>query len=162
MNTITISNDLLNKELKDTILSYAGEYVEDYQIEFKEGNIYLDLYLQVKALGPILAKYKLEVLDFNFNTFEHSLKLSYSESVKSTGNIAQNMMVKAMGLRSETFLQTALEMINHPAINAKDKSCSLDLEQLINIPNNGLLSKLNIKYLESRDNYLKLSFGIDI
>ena len=35
MNTITISNDLLNKELKDTILSYAGEYVEDYQIEFK-------------------------------------------------------------------------------------------------------------------------------
>ncbi|NLY71584.1 MAG: hypothetical protein GX076_07945 [Clostridiales bacterium] len=160
MNTITISNDLLNKELKDTILSYAKPYVEDFHIEFKEGYIFLDLYLQVKALGPILAKYRLKVLDFNFNSLEHTLKLSYSETVKSTGNVAQSMMVKLIGLRSQTFLQTAVEMLNRPAIRANDKSCSIDLEQLINIPD--VLSMLNIKYIDSRDDCLQLSFGIDI
>jgi hypothetical protein len=159
-NTITISENLINNTLKDKVLSSsAGDYLKDYKVSFSQGYVFLDLKLSIKTLGPLAAKYRIEVVDLIFRQGNHILIADYIEDIQSQGGIAQAMMLKAAGLKGGTYLQTALSMAKVEGIKADEKSCSLDLEQLLDL-NNRLGSMLVLKYLDSRNGEMKLAYDI--
>ena len=159
-NIITVSEDLINKTLRQKILSSpAGDYITDYKITFSRGYIYLELNLQVKTLGALTAKYRIEVVDLIFKPGSHVIIADYLEDVSSAGGLAQSMMLKAVGLKGGTFLQTVVGMTNPPGIRLDAKSCSIDLEQLLNL-NNDLASILLVEYLDCRDGMLHLAYQL--
>ncbi len=159
-NLFTISEDLVNRSLRQKILSSpAGEYITHYRVTFSGGYIYLTLDLQVKTLGAITAKYRLEIVDLTFKPGTHRVIADYVEDVNSTGGFAQNMMLKAAGLKGGTFLQMVVNMTNPPGIKVDAKSCSINLEQLLNL-NNHLISMLTLEYGDSRDGMLQLAYQL--
>ncbi len=159
-NIITLSEDLINKDFRQKVLSSpAGDYITDYKVAFSGGYLYLDLSLQVKTLGALSAKYRLEVADLVFKPGNHKIIADYVEDVSSEGGFAQTMMLKAVGLKGGTFLQTAVSMANPPGIKADAKSCSMDLEQLYPL-NEVLASNLVLEYLDCRDGMLQLSYRL--
>lgn len=159
-NIITISEDLINRSLRQKILSSpAGEYINHYKIAFSGGYIYLTLDLQVKTLGALTAKYRLEVADLIFKPGSHRIIADYVEDVNSKGGFAQSMMLKAAALKGGTFLQMVVNMTNPPDIEVDAKSCSINLEQLLNL-NNDLTSMLTLEYGDSRDGMLQLTYQL--
>ncbi len=159
-NIITVSENMINETLRKKILSSpAGEYIRDYKVTFSQGYIYLNLNLQVKTLGALTAKYRIEVVDLIFKPGSHVLIADYLEDVSSSGGLAQNMMLKAVALKGGTFLQTVIGMTNPPGIKLDAKSCSVDLEQLLNF-NHELSSMLTLSYLDSRNGMLQLAYQL--
>ncbi len=159
-NIITISEDLVNNTLKRKLLSSsAGEYITGYRITFSQGYIYLDLNLRIKTLGPLAAKYRLEVVDFSFRPGSHKIIADYVEDVRSTGSLMQGMMLKAAAKKGSTFLQAVIAMTNPPGIKADAKSCSIDLEQLLKLSNEAA-SMLVLKYEGSRDGTLRFEYQL--
>ncbi|MGI6728467.1 MAG: hypothetical protein ACOX4P_07970 [Anaerovoracaceae bacterium] len=159
LSTISISEDLVNRDLRQLILSYVGSYITDYTVYFSGNFIFLDLKLQIKTLGPISARYKLNIINFTFNQQAHIIEFAYEEDVQSTSNPLQGMLVKAMGLTQGTFLQKAIALTNPPGIRADSKNCSIDLEQFLNL-NQGHVSKLSLNYLDSYNRTLQFAFRI--
>jgi hypothetical protein len=161
-NIITVSEDLINRALKQKVLSSpAGDYIRDYRVMFSRGYIYLELDLQVKTLGRITAKYRLEIVDLIFKPGSHRIIADYMEDVSSSGSLTQNMMLKAVGLKGGTFLQTVVGMTNPPGIRLDSKSCSIDLEQLLDL-NNDLISMLTLEYHHCRDGMLQLTYQLTL
>lgn len=158
-STISLSEDLVNRELRNRILSAAGGYLTDYRVSFSGGSIYLELALKIKTIGDITANYLLKITGFRFDRNAHKIELSYQEDVRSAGGPIQAMMLKALGLAGGTWLQKALSMANPPGITADEKSCSVDLEQLLDL-NNDWLKQLALSYMDSRDGALKLTFHL--
>lgn len=159
-NIITISEDLINRSLRRKILSSpAGDYIMDYKVTFSGGYVYVVLDLKIKTLGALTAKYRLEIADLVFRPGTHRLIADYMEDVNPTGGFAQSIMLKAASLKGGTFLQMAVNMTNPPGIRADAKSCSIDLEQLLNF-NNDLASMLTLEYRDSRDGMLQLAYQL--
>lgn len=159
-NTITVSDDLLNMNLRKTILaSPIGEYVKDYKVTFAQGYIYVDLNLNIKTLGFLIARYRIEIVDLDFRPGCHILIADYAEDVKpaSGGGFVQGMMLKAASLKGGTFLQSLISMSNPPGIKADEKSCSIDLKQLLSLDDR-LTSVLALKYIDCRNGLLKFSY----
>lgn len=159
MNIISISNELINNNLKNRLLSLAKPYLIDYSVDFSDGHICLDLRLRIKTIGDLTAKYMIKVADFTFNEQYHTVRFNFLEDVKSDGNPMQKIMLKAAGLKDSTFLQTAAAMLNPPGITVEGKSCSVDFDQFVDLKN-GILSKISLQYLDSRSGTLQLSFNI--
>jgi hypothetical protein len=160
-NTITFSEELLNAKFKNTIISSPlGTYLKDYKINFSDGFIYLDLSLNIKTLGHINAKYKLEITDLTFKPGAHILILDYIESVSSTGSLAQNMMLKAASLKGGTFLQTAINTANTKGIRADAKSCFIDISQVLRLDKR-IASSLSLSYVDCRNGSLILSYDLN-
>jgi hypothetical protein len=158
-NRISISAELINRDLRDRVLSSAAPYLKEYHVNFGEGMIYLTAKLEVKTLGELTAAYRIKVEELKFDSRAHTLLLSYQEDVKSNGGPAQSLMLKAMGLKTGTFLQKALNMAKPAGIVANEKSCSINLDQLFEL-NHPFISGLSLSYLDSRDDTLWLSYGI--
>lgn len=161
ISTLSLSEDLINRDLRERIIVSVGSYVSDYYVSFSGGRIFLDLNLHVKALGNLSAKYMLEVLDFRFDKESHFIKLSYQEDIKSRGGPMQGIMLKAAGFTGGTFLQKALSITKLPGVWADEKSCSINLEQLFDLKK-GILSDLEAHYLDSRNGLLQFSFFFSI
>ncbi|MGI6733267.1 MAG: hypothetical protein ACOX4J_03730 [Anaerovoracaceae bacterium] len=161
-NIITVSEELINKTARKKVLSSpAGDYIRDYKVMFSGGYIYLELDIQVKTLGNITAKYRLEIVDLIFKPGSHRIIADYVEDVSSAGSLVQNMMLKAVGLKGGTFLQTVVGMTNPPGIRLDSKSCSIDLEQLLDF-NNDFFSMLTLEYLDCRDGMLQLTYQLTL
>jgi hypothetical protein len=158
-NRISISTDLINRDLRDRILSYAAPYLKEYHVNFGEGMIYLTAKLEVKTLGELTASYRIKVEELIFHSKAHTLLISYQEDVKSNGGLAQSLLLKAVGLKSGTFLQTALDMAKPIGVTANQKSCSIDLDQLFKLESDFLFG-LSLQFMDSRDDTLWLSYGI--
>lgn len=159
-NIIGISEDLINKSLRDKVLSSpAGNYISDYSIGFSQGYIFLKLNLHIKTLGPLTANYRLEISDLTFRPGTHILILDYIEDVSSAGGFAQNMMLKAAGLKGGTFLQNVLAMANPPGIRADSKSCTIDLRSLLQL-NDSLATILTLEYMDARNEQLTLAYKL--
>ncbi|MDI9492941.1 MAG: hypothetical protein QM289_00365 [Bacillota bacterium] len=161
-NIITVSEDFINKSLREKILSSpAGDYISDYKVMFSGGYIYLELALHVKTLGSIAAKYRLEIVDLVFRPGDHRLVVDYTEDVSSAGSLVQSLILKVAGLKGGTFLQTVVGMANPPGIRADSKSCSVDLEQLINFDSE-FFFMLILEYLDCRDGMLQMTYQLTL
>lgn len=159
-NTITISEDLINIDLRGKVLSSpAGDYLKDYKISFSQGFIYLNLKLHVKTLGALSAKYRVEIIDFTFKPGSHIVIADYVEDVSSDGGFAQSMMLKAASLKGETFLQMLVNMSGPMGIKADGKSCSIDLTKLLKL-DKGLTDLLILEYDDCRNGLLRLSYRL--
>ena len=158
-NSIAIAEDLVNLDLRAKILSAAGAYVTDYKATFTGGYIFLDLSLNIPKIGALSAKYRLKVMDLTFHKTAHTLYADYDEDVKPAGGAMQAMLLKAAGLGGGTWLQKALSMANIAGIRADEKSCSVDLEQLLDLKK-GIIPNLELQYIDSRDGALHLNYGV--
>jgi hypothetical protein len=158
-NTIWLSEDLVNHDLREKFLSAASPYVSDYHVTFSGGYIFLDLSLNIKTIGQLSAKYRLKVMDLTFHQKSHTLYVDYDEDVRPAGGAMQSMLLKAAGLGSGTYLQKALSMVKVSGIRADAKSCSVDLEQLIDL-SKGFFPNIELQYADCRDGALCLNYGI--
>lgn len=158
-NKLILSADFVNRDLRERILRAAHPYLKDYQVQFHGGFVTLTARLEVKTLGELTAYYQLKIEELKFHSKAHTLHVSYQEDVKSNGNLTQTLMLKAVGLKSGTFLQTILGMAPVKGVIANQKSCSIDLEQLVDLKR-PFLSELALTYLDSRDDTLILSYGL--
>lgn len=158
-NKISISADLINHNLKETLLSLAKPYLTGYQVHFGEGFLYFSANLSVKTLGELSVHYRLAIEELVFHKSRHTVLVSYQEDVRSNGSLAQSLMLKAVGLKGGTFLQTALEISKVSGFTANQKSCSMDLDQLLDF-NRPFLSTLSLQYLDARDDALWLTYSL--
>lgn len=158
-STLSLSENLVNLELKERILAATGDYVTAYQVAFSGGAIDVNLALTIPKLGDVAAKYRLEVLDFKFDREGHRVTLAYQEDVRPAGGPLQAFMLKAFGLTGGTWLTKALALANLNGITADEKSCSVDLEQLLDLSNEWV-RQLALNYVDSRDGLLKLEFRL--
>ena len=154
---LAVPENLINRDIKMLIMDQAGEYLNDYELLFLQGAMFLDLDLSVKQLGRIKAKYMLSVTRFDFHDKVHQIGFSYREDIKSEGNFMQNMALKAAGLKG-SYLQTAAEMLKQSWLQVEQDSIVINLDALEftqKIP-----PALNIGYISSEDGILKLRFNI--
>lgn len=154
---LAIPEKIINRDIKMLIMDKAGPYLNDYELLFNQGAIFVDLDIDAKQLGRLKARYMLNVTEFDFQGSTHKLRFSYREDVRSEGNFVQNMAVKAAGLKG-SFLQMAAEMMKADFIQVEKDSISIDLDALKfaeKIP-----PELNIGYVSSEDGVLKLRFHI--
>ncbi|MEG1930961.1 MAG: hypothetical protein RR131_07455 [Anaerovorax sp.] len=129
---LSIPQNLLNRDFKMEIMDRAGDYIDDYQVLFDSGSIFLQVALNVNQLGRINAKYKLTLDQFTCNNTGHKLCFTYYEDVKSQGNMMQSMALKAAGIKG-SYLKTALEFSKAPflsAVKATDSMLLIDLDCL--------------------------------
>ena len=154
---LAIPENLINRDIKMLIMDQVGESVNDYELLFLQGAMFLDLDLNVKQLGRIKAKYMLNVARLDFHDKIHQIGFSYREDIKSEGNFMQNMALKAAGLKG-SYLQTAAEMMKLNWLQVEKDSIAIDLDVLEfaqKIP-----PALNVGYISSEDGILKLKFHI--
>lgn len=154
---LAVPENLINRDIKMLIMDQAGEYLNDYELLFHQGAIFLDLDLSIKQLGRIKAKYMLDITRLDFHDRIHQIGFSYREDIKSEGNFMQNMALKAAGLKG-SYLQTAAEMLRLSWLQVEKDLISIDLDALEfaqKIP-----PALNIGYISSEDGILKLKYNI--
>jgi hypothetical protein len=158
-NMIFLSEDLINHDLREKFLSAAGAYISDYHISFNGGYIFLDAAINIKTIGQLTAKYRLKIMDLTFHSRSHTLYIDYDEDVRPAGGPMQAMLLKAAGLAGGTYLQKALSMSNIKGVRADAKSCSVDLEQLIDL-SKGFVPNIELQYSDCRDGALSLTYGV--
>lgn len=154
---LAVPENLINRDIKMLVMDQVGEYVNDYELLFLQGAVFLDLDLNVKQLGRIKAKYMLNVTRLDFHDKVRQIGFSYREDIKSEGNFMQNMALKAAGLKG-SYLQTAAEMLKQDWLQVEKDSIAIDLDALEfakKIP-----PALNVDYVSSEDGILKLKFNI--
>lgn len=158
-STISISEDLINRQLKNHISSIIGKYLSNYSVSFSGGTIYVSLSINAKALGMISAKYRLKILDFKFDRDCHRVKLTYREDVSSKEGPIQALMLKAAGMTGGNWLQRLITVAKLSGITADENSCSINFEQLLSFDNEWI-RQIILYYIDSRDGMLKLGFCI--
>lgn len=154
---LAIPQEVLNRDLKMLIMEQASDFLNDYQVFFENGSIYLDLNLTVSQLGRVNAKYMLIIDRFVFNQQEHSLSCFFKEDVKSEGNFVQSMALKAAGLKG-SYLQTAVEFGKLDFIQASKDNVAINLDKLDfmeKIPPN-----LQLDYVSCENGLLKFKFSL--
>ena len=154
---ISISQDIINRDLKMFIMEKFAENLNDYLILFDNSAIFIDLDLNIKQLGRIKAKYMLVIDEFLFHEQCHKIKFTYREDVKSEGNFVQNMAIKAAGLKG-TYLQTAVDISNLDFIEADKESFTIGIDKID--VNKKIPPSLNLVYTSSENEILKLHFNI--
>ena len=158
-SSLRLTEYLLNHDLKHYVMDYAGEYIDAYQLSFSQGNIDLSVKLSIKTIGEINAVYRLTVTDFRFSPSSHAIRFDYLEDVRSGGNIGQNLLLKAFKLQKGTVLRSILALKQLPGITADETSCSVDLEQLVDLSKDPW-SRIELRYGDSRNGILELFFSI--
>jgi len=158
-SSLRLSEHLLNNELKHYAMDYAGEYIDTYQLGFSQGHIDLFVKLNIKTIGEVNATFRLTVTDFRFSSSVHTVHFDYLEDVRSGGNIGQNLLLKAFKLQKGTVLQSVLALKQLPGITADETSCSVDLEQLVDLSKDPW-NRMDLRYGDSRNGILELYFSI--
>ena len=115
----------------------------------------------LKPWAVLRQKYRLEIVDLVFRPGDHRLVVDYTEDVSSAGSLVQSLILKVAGLKGGTFLQTVVGMANPPGIRADSKSCSVDLEQLINFDSE-FFFMLILEYLDCRDGMLQMTYQLTL
>lgn len=157
---LCLHQDLLNKELYPLIVSRAMPYVSCYDISFSQNMIFVDLDLNVKQLGPLKAFYMIQVSEFVFEPEKRSIRLTFREDVKSTGNAMQAMMFKtAKNLLSTSFLEKAVSMARIPGIKIQGDQLILWPDSMA-LPANAkrILDQAALSYVRSEENRLVFRF----
>lgn len=155
---LPISQDILNRDLKMTVMENASSFLNDFHVIFDQGCIYLDLDANGKQLGRIKAKYMLMIDDFVFGEKTHRIGFNYREDVKSEGNFMQNMAIKAAGLKG-SYLQTAVDLAKLDFIHVDKEYATIDLEQIDAIKK--IPPALNLFYVNCENGILKLKFSLE-
>ncbi|WP_027399747.1 hypothetical protein [Anaerovorax odorimutans] len=152
---LAIPQDLFNKDLKMLIMDKATPYLDDYNIIFSNGTVFIDATLNLKQLGEINAKYMLTIEDFTFNNLTHQITFNYQEDVKSLGNMVQSLALKTAALKGP-YLKTAIEMSNISFAEVHGNLITLNLDDINFIKK--IPSEIELKYVSSLDGILKFSF----
>lgn len=158
-SSLTITEDLVNSDLRETLLSLASPYLTDYRVAFREGSIDLTLEGEFKAAGPVTAVFRIRIADLRFGAAGHKVLFDYEEDVRSRGNLGQGLLLKAFKLQKGTVLRSAVALSGLPGISADEKSCSVDLEQLLDLDKDPW-KHLDLSYGDSRGGVLRLFFSI--
>ena len=98
-NMIWLSEDLINRDLREKFLSAAGAYVSDYHVTFSGGYIFLDASLNIKTIGQLSAKYRLKIMDLTFHQKSHTLYVDYDEDVRPAGGSDAGNAAESGGAR---------------------------------------------------------------
>jgi len=154
---ISIPEKLINKEIKPFVIEKAYEYLSDYSVQFSSDTIFLNCKLDIQQLGPITVTCMLKVTAFEFTKETPFLAFSYSEDIKSNGNIVQSMALKATSMKGP-FVKTALELIKTPLATADKTQLYVNLSALGFIQK--LLSHAKLTYISSDNGILKLYLDI--
>ena len=154
---ICIPQELINSSegLAPYIMRKASRYVRSFRFNFSGGNIFLDLTLEVKQLGPLSAKYMFTIDDLYFNDSAHRLFFTYQEDVRSNGNAFQALALKAL-LAKGPLLQTAAEMIKSPLLQISGHSGAMWLDSVAAIEK--YASGISLRYISADNGVLKLAF----
>lgn len=158
-SSLHITEDLVNTELRETLLKLGAPFLGDYRVAFREGSIDLTLEGEVKAVGPVTALYRIQVAELRFGAAGHKILFDYEEDVRSRGNLGQGLLLKAFKLQKGTVLRSALAVSGLAGIAADEKSCSVDLEQLMDLERDPW-KRLDLSYGDSRGGILRLFFSI--
>lgn len=135
---LSIPQDMINRDFKNIILNKFGNSIKDYKITFDSGYIFLQVLGEVGPVGKLQGNYKFRIDDFTFKNGQHKIKLSYSEDVRSKGNVMQSMALKAAGVNG-SYLKTAYEF----ALKKQSPSKASDFLSAIKVSNNAILINLD-------------------
>ncbi len=155
---ISISEPMLNRDIKMLVMDKISTYIEDYHIGFQQDSIFLDLDIHTKPLGRLKAKYMLKIIDFSFHNQNRNITFQYWEDVKSEGNFVQNMAVKAAGMKG-SYLQTGVEMAHLDFIFAEKDRFTVVISNIKG--NERIPDRLQLEYISSQDGILKLKFYLE-
>lgn len=153
---ICIPQEMINSSegLAPYVMKKASHYVRSFSVSFSGDNIFLDLTLEIKQLGPLSAKYMFTIDDLYFNDSAHRLFFTYKEDVRSIGNAFQALALKAL-LAKGPLLQTAAGMIKSPLLQISGYSGAMWLDSIDVIAK--YASGISLRYISADNGVLKLA-----
>lgn len=154
---LVLKDSLLSKDFKSAILSKTRGLIDDYNLEFKEGSIYLKASVNARQLGPLDVSYQISIQELRFDDTGHKLYATFKETADSRGNMAQKLALKA-ALMNGPLLKTASRFSNAPWAHVDGNHVLLDFDRLDFAK--GLPSSLCLGYVSAKDSKLTLSFNV--
>lgn len=154
---LVVKSSLLSTDFKPLILSFTGELVSNYNIEFSNGIIQIKASLNAKQLGPIDVDYQINIQELRFDETGHKLYATFKEAANPLGNMAQKLAFKA-ALMNGPLLKTAIKLSNVSYAYVDGNNVLIDFDKFDFIEK--LPASLSLSYLSSKDSKLTFSFNI--
>ena len=154
---LVLDDQVLSDDFRTAVLSRSKGLLEDYQIRFHNGRIYVRAEVMARQLGPLTMEYDINVQEFRFDPSGHKIFADFRETAVSNGNMAQKMAVKA-ALLNGPLLKTAAQFLKKPFLHVDGNHLLADLDKLP-LPA-ALPETLEIRYLSCIDGKLTLSIQL--
>lgn len=153
---LKIPASLVNTFLKNKVMSVPQirEYVSDYKVGFDNDCIFLDARVNAKKLGPIAAKYMINVADVRFGTDGCRIYGTFHEDVQSLGNTVQNVALKA-AMSGSTALQRVIKLVGCNFVYVDGRNIMIDLTGIEAVRK--VASMVELNYMGCRDGYIKFN-----
>lgn len=154
---LIIKSSLLTSDLKPSILLMAGDLLNNYNIEFINGNVHITASLNSKQLGPIDVDYQITIQELRFDETGHKLYATFKEIATPLGNMVQKLAVKA-ALMNGPLIKTAAKLSNVPFAYVDGNNILIDFDKFDFLEK--LPTSLSLKYLSAKNYKLTFSFNI--
>ena len=157
LGLLVIKSSLLSTDFKPLVLSFAGELLSSYEIEFSNDSIQVKASINAKQLGPVDVDYQLNIQELRFDDTGHKLYATFKETANPLGNLAQKLAFKA-ALLNGPLLKTAMKLSKVSFAYVDGNNILIDFDKLNLIEK--LPANLSLSYISSKDSKLTLSFNI--
>ncbi|MCR5482513.1 MAG: hypothetical protein K6F52_06930 [Clostridia bacterium] len=152
---LVIPKELFQNELRSMLLEKFKPHATNFEIDFSGGAIHLTADAQIDILGPVTARYMLQVEEFVFNAESRRVMFRYYEDLKSKGNYMQQAAIRTASLKG-SYLKTLLSMRPVDGLLADNLTISVDLTKMPftdKIP-----PQIRLGYVAAENGALKLNF----
>ncbi|MGN0710804.1 MAG: hypothetical protein ACI4LO_03510 [Anaerovoracaceae bacterium] len=155
---LKIPEKLVNTVVKSKVmkLNQVSTYLKDYRISFENGRILADLRLDARQLGPVSAKYMIEILDMRFSSDSCRIYGTFDEDVRSMGNAMQGLALKA-AVSGSTALQRLLKLTGCDFIFVDGRNIMIDLSNIEKVRK--AAGFIELSYAGCSEGCLKLKFN---
>ena len=153
---LKIPAGIVNTFLKNKVMnvSQVREYVNDYKVGFENDCIFLDARINGKKLGPIAAKYMINIADVRFGVDGCRIYGTFHEDVQSLGNKVQSVALKA-AMSGSTALQRVINIVGCNFVYVDGRNIMIDLTGVEAVRK--ISSAVELNYMGCRDGYMKFN-----
>lgn len=153
---LKIPAGIVNTFLKNKVMnvSQVREYVNDYKVGFENDCIFLDARINGKKLGPVAAKYMINIADVRFGVDGCRIYGTFHEDVQSLGNKVQSVALKA-AMSGSTALQRVINIVGCNFVYVDGRNIMIDLTGVEAVRK--ISSAVELNYMGCRDGYMKFN-----
>lgn len=154
---LILEDQVLSEDFQFSILALSKGLLNNYQIRFHNGQIFLRIEADARQLGPLSLDYTITLQEFRFDSSAHKIFANFTENASSTGNMAQKLAVKA-ALMNGPLLKTAAQFLKKPFLHVDGNHFFVDLDKhplAEKIP-----EKLEIRFVSCIDGQLTFSLRL--
>lgn len=167
---VVLTEEIINKEIKNLILEKAGEYLDGLKVQVKDGVLIVYVTGQFRGI-PFRASYIVKIDKFEFYPGRHVITLKYKENISSIMNFSNSFIMRsisnlAYSFIGKTFAEKGLD--NQPGITFGENEIVINLD---NVPGfaeirekeiiDTLLSVSNIELSSCKDGKIVFKAGIE-